>query len=288
MAGKGQGMIAKRFDEATACGMLLGLAVGDALGAGADGVARQDLEPVTGMRGGGRHDLAPGQWGAATAMAMCLAQMLRSANGWDAEDAMRRYLNWRDHGYLSSTRRCFGMDAASDAALRGYEATGNPYSGQAAPEGEGGGGIMRLAPVVLAYGAEVPPAQAVAQLQSRMTHAAPKALQAAANLAQVMVSGDFAPLPRPEAPPEVVTDEVTSLLHAAFWALGQAEDFEGQVLAAVNLGGEAARAGAITGQLAGRLHGLSGIPAAWRAALYDYDKIRVAAEDLHAMRPIDM
>src|SRR6056297_1794117 len=263
-------MIAKRFDEDAACGMLVGLAVGDALGAGADGVARAELELVTGLRGGGRHDLAPGQWGAATAMAMCLAQMLRSANGWDAEDAMRRYLNWRDHGYLSATRRCFGMDAASVAALRGYEATGNPYSGQGAPEGEGGGGIMRLAPVVLAYGAEVPPAQAVAQL------------------AQVMVSGDFAPLPRPDAPPEVVTDEVTSLLHAAFWALGQADDFAGQVLAAVNLGGEAARAGAITGQLAGRLHGLSGIPAAWRTGLYDYDKIRVAAEDLHAMRPIDM
>ena len=281
-------MIRKRFDEDAACGMLVGLAVGDALGAGADGVARDALAPVTGLRGGGRHDLAPGQWGAATAMAMCLAQMLRSANGWDAEDAMRRFINWRDHGYLSATRRCFGMDAASDAAIRAYEATGNPYCGQAAPEGEGGGGIMRLAPVVLAYGAEVPPAQAVAQLQSRMTHAAPKALQAAANLAQVMVSGDFSPVPRPDAPPDRVTDEVTSLLHAAFWALTQADDFKGAVLAAVNLGGEAARAGAITGQLAGRLHGLSGIPVAWREGLHDNDKIRVAAEDLHAMRPIDM
>ena len=85
-----------------------------------------------------------------------------------------------------------------------------------------------------------------------------------------------------------MTDEVTSLLHAAFWALTQADDFKGAVLAVVNLGGEAARAGAITGQLAGRLHGLSGIPVAWREGLQDNDKIRVAAEDLHAMRPIDM
>ncbi len=281
-------MIRKAFDEDAARGMLLGLAVGDALGAATEGAARGARAPVTGMEGGGPHGLRPGQWGAPTSMAMCLAQMLRSANGWDADDAMRRFINWRDHGYLSSTRACFGMDAASEKALRAYEATGNPYGGLDAPEGAGGGGVMRLAPVVLAYGAEAAPAQAVAQLQSRMTHAAPRAMQAAANLAQVMVTGDAAALPRPDTPPEEVRDDVASLLHAAFWALGQAEDFAGCVLAAVTLGGAAMRAGAITGQVAGRLYGARGIPEAWRAALHDSDKIRIAAEDLHAMRPVDM
>lgn len=238
------------------------------------------------MAGGGPYGLAPGQWGPATSMAMCLAQMLRSANGWDAEDAMKRLVNWRDHGYLSSTRACFGMDAETARALQTFEATGNPYGGPR--EATGNAGIVRLAPVVLAYGADKDAAMAVAQLQSRLTHAAPAGMRGAANLAQVMLTGNQALLPKPDVPPDGTGDDVLETLHAAFWALGQGETFAEALQAAVSLGGGADRVGAVTGQLAGRLHGLAGIPEDWRAVLHDHEKILTAAEDLYAMRPIDV
>lgn len=281
-------MIRKMFSEDSACGMLVGLAVGDALGMTQSWVPRDAVEPVTDMVGGGSQALEPGQWGEATTMAMCLAQMLRSANGWDVEDAMKRFLNWRNHGYLSSTRVCFGMDDATSAALVRYERTGNPYAPREDAPEMGNGGIMRLAPVVLAYGSSSESAMAVAQLQSRITHSGPLCERAAANLAQVLVTGDRGLLPCPEAPPDVATREARETLHAAFWAIGQTFSFRDAVLAAVNLGGDAARVGAVTGQLAGRLYGYGAIPRVWRKLLQDHDKILQAAEDLYAMRPIDV
>lgn len=278
----------KPFTEDQAHGMLIGLAVGDALGTSVEALPRGSFEPVTGIAGGGPFDLKPGQWTDDTSMAMCLAQMLRSANGWDAEDAMKRFLNWRNHGYLSSTRVCFGMGRQTAEALERFVKTGNPYAGASEPEKSGNGGIMRLAPVVLAYGARVESAQAVAQLQSRLTHASPLCQRAAANLAQFMVTGEQGLLPRPNEPPEEVTGYVVHTLHAAYWALTQGDTFRDVLLAAVNLGGDADTVGAVTGQLAGRIYGYAGIPEEWRAVLHDHDKILVAADDLYAMRPIDV
>jgi ADP-ribosyl-[dinitrogen reductase] hydrolase len=278
----------KQFTLYEARGMLVGLAVGDALGTTLEFKERGTFDPLTDMVGGGPFGLDPGKWTDDTSMAMCLAQMLRSANGWDPEDAMKRFLNWRDYGYLSSTRVCFDIGNQTAEALRRYEQTGNPYAGPTEEEKSGNGGIMRLAPAVLAYGASVESAMAVAQLQSRLTHASPTCLRAAANMAQFLVTGDRALLPRPEAPPEEASGYVIHTLHAAFWALTQGDNFRDVLLAAVNLGGDADTVGAVTGQLAGRIWGYDAIPAEWRAKLYDYDKILTAADDLYAMRPIDV
>lgn len=278
----------KPFSQDAACGMMLGLAVGDALGAGQAGRARDGNAAPAEMTGGGPHDLAPGQWTDETAQAMCLAQMLRSANGWDAEDAMKRFINWRDYGYLSATRVCFGMDADVATALRRFEATRNPYAGGADEADRGAAGITRLAPVVLAYGGAVNSAMAVAQLQCRLTHAGPLCQRAAASIAKLLVTGDRALLPRPDTAPDKVGNDVREVLHAAFWALDQGDGFEGAMQAVTGLGGEADRAGALTGQIAGRLYGAQAIPARWRAGLHDHDKIATAAQDLYAMRPIDL
>lgn len=277
----------KPFSEDAARGMMLGLAVGDALGAGQAGRARDGQVLPAGMTGGGPHDLAPGQWTDETVQAMCLAQMLRSANGWDAEDAMKRFINWRDYGYLSATRVCFDMDPDLAAALRRYEASGIPYAGISDAADRGAGGITRVAPVVLANGGAVDSAMAVAQLQCRLTHAGPVCQRAAANIARLLVTGDRALLPRPDTPPDRVGNDVMQVLHAAFWALDQGDGFEAVMQAAVSLGGDADRAGALAGQIAGRFYGANAIPARWREVLHDHDKIATAAADLYAMRPVD-
>ena len=285
-------MQGKPFSEDAARGMLLGLAVGDALGAERAGGPPHTVPAQVEMTGGGPHALAPGQWTDETAQAMCLAQMLRSANGWDAEDAMKRLVNWRDYGYLSATRVCFGMDSDVAAALRRFEATRNPYAGHSDGDGgeseRGAAGVTRVAPVALAYGGAAESAMAVAQLQCRLTHAGPLCQRAAANIAKLLVTGDRGLLPRPDAAPEHVGNDVMQVLHGAFWALDQGDGFEAVMRAALGLTGDVDRVAALVGQIAGRVHGASGIPERWRASLWDHDKIATAAADLYAMRPIDV
>ncbi len=278
----------KPFTLDQARGMFIGLAVGDALGTTLEFVPRAQVTPISDMVGGGPFNLRPGQWTDDTSMAFCLAQMLRSANGWDAQDAMRRFVNWRDFGYLSSTGTCFDIGTQTSAALDRFLADGNPYAGPVDEAQSGNGGIMRLAPVVLAYGARAESAQAVAQLQSRLTHASPLCQRVAANMAQFMTMGDTSILPRPEAPPEEATGYVMHTIHAAYWALTQGDNFRDVLLAAVNLGGDSDTVGAVTGQLAGRIFGYDGIPQGWRDVLHDHDKLLRAADDLHALRPIDV
>ena len=60
------------------------------------------------------------------------------------------------------------------------------------------------------------------------------------------------------------------------------------LLAAVNLGGDSEAVGAVAGQIAGRKFGYDAIPGPWRAILHDHDKLLSLADDLYAMRPIDV
>lgn len=82
-------------------GVVLGLAVGDALGAPIE-ILRRDAPPhpalldgpVRDMIGGGKHDLAPGQVSDDTHMACCLATSLRARRRLDLDDVARRYVAW--------------------------------------------------------------------------------------------------------------------------------------------------------------------------------------------------
>ena len=90
-------------------GCLLGLAVGDAVGASVEFKKRGSFSPMIDMVGGGPHRLEPGQWTDDTSMALCLATSLVERGGFDADDQMHRYCRWRGQGYLSSTDKCFDI-----------------------------------------------------------------------------------------------------------------------------------------------------------------------------------
>ena len=70
-------------------GALIGLAVGDALGAAVEFQRAGTFEPVTGYRDGGPHRLSPGQWTDDTSMALALADSIASVS-WDLNDQGRR------------------------------------------------------------------------------------------------------------------------------------------------------------------------------------------------------
>ncbi len=245
-------MMNKPFSLDQARGMLIGLAVGDALGTTLEFTTRETVRPIDDMVGGGPFRLQPGQWTDDTSMALCLGEALRSRGGWDGAEVMRRFVDWRDHGYFSSTGTCFDIGMQTSAALDRFLATGDPDAGPTGDSQSGNGGIMRLAPVVLAYGADADRAARAARAQSRLTHASPSCLAAAEDMARFLVTGDRTLLPRPDAPPDEATGWVKHTLHAAHWALTQGDTFRDVLLTAVNLGGDADTVGAVVGLLAGR------------------------------------
>lgn len=90
-------------------GCLLGLAIGDALGAAVEFQTPGSFEPVTEFRAGGPHDLGPGEWTDDTSMALALADSIADV-GWDLDDQAQRYVDWWRGGKYSSNGRVFDID----------------------------------------------------------------------------------------------------------------------------------------------------------------------------------
>lgn len=277
-------------------GALLGLAIGDALGAAVEFKSPGTFEPVTGYRGGGPHGLHAGEWTDDTSMALALADSLATL-GWDLNDQADRYLSWYRTGEYSVNGRCFDIGNVTRQALETYATTGDATT--CGPEDEftaGNGSIMRLAPVPIFF-ADLYPERASELIRygyesSLPTHRAPQATSACAYMTLVLAAL-LAGEPRsmvldpewpmldflratvaihPEIddvinggfhrdPPEIKgLGYVVRSLEAALWALHRADSFEGAVPAAVNLGDDADTTGAVCGQLAGAHWGLGGIP----------------------------
>jgi hypothetical protein len=125
-------------------GCLLGLAIGDALGAAVEFRQRGSFEPVVGYRAGGPHGLAAGEWTDDTSLA--LADSIATL-GWDLDDQARRYVAWWRTGRYSVNGRCFDIGHASHRALAEFERHGDARaSGDPSPHASDNGSIMRLAP----------------------------------------------------------------------------------------------------------------------------------------------
>jgi ADP-ribosyl-[dinitrogen reductase] hydrolase len=272
-------------------GALLGLAVGDALGAPFEGMLPGTFE-CTGMAGGGPHGVEPGQWTDDTSLALCLAESLIARRAFDPADQLERYLRWMRSGHLSSKGRCFGIGGTTRRALELFERAGEPYCGPTEPRTAGNGSIMRLAPVPLAFAADSRRAGELSADSSRTTHGAREAVDACRYFGRLLVgavkgaskeellserygleeeplspgvervaAGSF----RRRAREELVADGyVVRSLEAALWAFHNTSSFREGALLAVNLGYDTDTTGAVYGQLAGAFYGVEEIPERWR------------------------
>lgn len=106
-------------------GALLGLAVGDTLGASYEFESAPLLPRELVLAGGGPWRLAAGEWTDDTSMALCLAESLVARAGFDAHDQMERYCRWYLDGNLSSKpaghpRPAFDVGNTVRAALERY------------------------------------------------------------------------------------------------------------------------------------------------------------------------
>jgi ADP-ribosyl-[dinitrogen reductase] hydrolase len=265
---------------------LLGLAVGDALGAPREGCARDVEPPLAGMIGGGPFALPPGAWTDDTALALCLADSLLTDPALDSADLLTRFRRWWERGENSATGVGLGIGRTTFAALERFRATGALIA-EDSPAPASNGGIMRLAPVAIRFHAAPERAAAIARAQSRTTHAATAAVDAADLLARILVaaiagagkaalSAHGASLADPaiaalaaggwrgKGRDEIIADgSARATLEAALWCVGMAGDFPEAVLLAANLGGDADTAAAIAGQIAGAIWGAAAIPQTW-------------------------
>jgi ADP-ribosyl-[dinitrogen reductase] hydrolase len=290
-------------------GALLGLAVGDALGATLEFTVRDALPHHTEMIGRGPFHLDPGVWTDDTSMALALADSLVAHPRLDPTDLMNRFTNWWRFGQYSPTGECFDIGITTRAALERYQATGNPLAGSTEENVAGNGSLMRLAPVALQAWDEPDACRRLAAGQSRTTHGAPQCVEACiffADLLRRAIGGEAKPsLLAPVAwcghatmveiasgaswrgqPREKIRSSgyVIHTLQAALWAVDRTTGFEEAVVLAVNLADDSDTVGAVTGQLAGALYGANAIPPRWLAPLAWRERI-VAMADALLKRP---
>ncbi len=256
------------------------------------------------MTGGGPFDLESGQWTDDTAMALALADSLISCSAFDPHDLATRFVHWWQQGAYSCTGTCFDIGITTRAALARFVRTGDPYAGSTHPRTAGNGSLMRLAPVALFALHDAGYADQLARDQSRITHAAPQAVEACAYFVQLLrdaILGQSDVL-RPSTwagDPAIAAiaagswrqksrDEIRSsgyvidTLEAALWAVGTTSTFEDALILAVNLAADADTVGAVAGQLAGALYGAASIPERWLHPLAWRSEISAAADRLLA------
>ncbi len=316
-----RGFSAARVEQYEGC--LVGLALGDSLGApvefldydqivkeyGPEGIC--GLEPWREFRAGYFTDDT--QMSLATARGCIDAYLaLRHGQPWRPAQAIyRRYLTWLRTQEMPYMNRAPGATCLWSLRTGRMGTVAAPLNAR-----KGCGGVMRVAPVGLAF----PPAQAFIHgvEAAAITHGHPSGYLPAGVLAAViacllegrplddaldfavaelerqpgheetltaiksalrLASGKVPPL---EAIPQLgggwVGEEALAI--ALYCVVAGREDWETAVLMAVNHSGDSDSTGCITGALLGTLHGVESLPPPWVAKLESVAGIRAVANDL--------
>lgn len=296
-------------------GCLLGVAIGDALGAPFEGRPRV---PAAELDAWARARAAL-RWTDDTAMTIGVAQSLLARDGFDGAH-MATVLA---EGYAAEPWRGYGAGppqvfAALDRGLAWDEAAAGLFGGQGS---HGNGGAMRAAPVGL-VAADRDEAARLGRAQARITHAHELGQQGAAVqavavawavradddadpddlLAEVDQVETASPLRETldrltsvstEAPPQEVAavlghgvaaaEAVPAALHAF---LRHPRSFAGVLRDAIALGGDTDTIASMAGAVSGALLGAHAIPDAWRERLEDADRLVTLADALLALRQV--
>ncbi|CAF1532081.1 unnamed protein product [Adineta ricciae] len=185
-------------------GSMMGMAIGDALGASVEFRPRDYLEnhPVRDLQSGGTWGLAKGQFTDDTSMALCLASSLVVKKDFNPYDQLVRYKWWYRYGYMSSTGQCFDIGKATRDSLEMFETRQAVYADQSRQISRdvdslsypnqlqtfdvncsyagvaGNGALMRLAPVPLFFYQYPEYAVEYSGLSGQITHGDVKAYDA--------------------------------------------------------------------------------------------------------------
>lgn len=287
-------------------GALMGLAVGDVLGAAVEFRERDSFQ-LTDMPTENSGEVIAGYFTDDTSMALCLAESLIENKGYRPLDQLYRYLKWFQEGYLSPYGIPFGIgNTTHDAIQRFVENPQEPYCGSDDPDTAGNGSLMRLAPVPMFFRNDIKKAAHYSGESSRTTHQAREAVEACQIFGRMIVLalngkdkdeilaandnvndlsdniraialGSYKTMRREDIQS---SGYVVHSLEAALWAFYHSNNFREGALLAVNLGEDTDTIAAIYGQLAGAHYGAEKIPAHWREFIAMRDVIEDKARQL--------
>ena len=280
--------------------VILGHAVGDALGVPVEFCSREELDedPVCGMIGFGTYPYGAGAWSDDTSMTLCALDSLGKGKiDWD--EIMGNFRSWLENGDYTSVGECFDAGRTCIKGIINYFTSDIPAyeSGGTDEFSNGNGSLMRILPFILLteYGVCLGDRLDTVHKASAMTHAHERSLVACGIYAFVMhellnrpemdsvykglekakeaykkseelyhferiFKEDFISLKR-----EVIKSSgyVVDTLEAALWCLLTTESYKDCVLKAVNLGEDTDTVAAVAGGMAGALYGCDSIPREW-------------------------
>src|SRR3954469_2220078 len=157
---------------------MLGLAVGDALGAPLEGGPRTDTGPAGGeLTGGGPYGVGPGQGTGVTQLAVRLAAAIAELGGYDADHALRGYVAWYrtdPPGMSDHMREVLATIAGGDDS---YRATSTFHFGGANTSGNEA--LVRVTPIGIAYAGREDALRDATLADAALTHFDPLAGKAA-------------------------------------------------------------------------------------------------------------
>ena len=266
-----------------AIGMFIGLFVGDALGAPLEFTDPNTGDALTEMTGGGVHNTSPGEWTDDGAMAVCIVDAYIAYKRFAPAAIAQNFRQWRNSGAFGTRTYCFDIGNTTSDALAA-SSNKRPYGGSAHFATSGNGGIMRLAPHVLANHNNKTMAIADSVAGSVLTHGSADCVAYAAQLASELFDGATAFDQRLSEKGFTKDNGSVMGCYAQAWdSIVSTTSFEDAIVHAVNKGGDADTVGAVTGMIAGRLYGYSNIPKRWLEKLHKHDELLTMADKLYQL-----
>lgn len=291
--------------------VMLGHAVGDALGVPVEFCERDDLaeKPVTDMVGYGTYPYPAGSWSDDTSMSIAALDSLASGKV-DFDDIMVKFGEWYYDDEYTPTGEMFDVGNTCSYAIDNYFAYHKPVEecGLTGECSNGNGSLMRIHPFVLyAYAKQMSIDEwlGVIVKASALTHAHDRSKIGCLIYAFVLMSllkdkgkyGIKEGLKKAERylsacvefssykrifksnfatlPRDEIKSSgyVVDTLEAALWCLQTTESYRDCVLKAVNLGDDTDTVASVVGGLAGALYGYDAIPSEWLDMLKRRDYI---------------
>jgi ADP-ribosyl-[dinitrogen reductase] hydrolase len=289
-------------------GALLGLAVGDALGATTENMRPEQIKDkygvLTEIIGGGWLRLKAGQTTDDTDMTLAVAEGILHADmkGSDViKEIGERFLKWIeslpvDVGAITGTAIYqYKEGKQKDWMLAGKLAHRfmNGYSA-------GNGSLMRCLPIALAYHDKFDYMEVLSDRQSRMTHYDYLASDACIlynRIAKRIINGEdlkdaiimeIADTRYENVPLSIPVCRPSGYVVDTFaWVISvllDSNSFEEVVVTLANMGSDSDTTGAIAGGLAGLYYGLDAIPERFTSKILLKDKLMVTAEELYNIK----
>jgi ADP-ribosyl-[dinitrogen reductase] hydrolase len=290
-------------------GCLVGLAVGDALGAAAEFMTEEAVRATYGQL----TDYVSTRWWRAgeytddTSMALCIAESLAEHVDVNLEDIADRFIRWMltdGRGIGNQTAAVLSRAQAGEdctaASLAVWEESGRSAAGN--------GGVMRCAPVALPHCHGHAALIRHSRETCRLTHSDPRCEWScvAVNIALAgLIAGRESAIGDARSAVRGMSPELDTALEQAlevpvdgmrvdgpdqgytivttqiaFAALASGRPFEDALIEVVSKGGDADTNGAVAGALLGARDGYRAIPARWRDSLLNRDHIIAVADNL--------